>query len=148
MILKVGVPRLLGSMRDTNLRECLAGKVLGERSDPSRDPAFSLSSPTGVGHSGIFIAQATGPNSSDLPRTGDGVRQHDRRWPGVAKGRSSHGPGRSSPAIVPLPQELGDGDLDGARHRHGGQGARMPASSVPSRMAMITTSGDNLSARP
>jgi hypothetical protein len=31
VILKVGVPRLLGSMRDTNLRECLAGKVLGER---------------------------------------------------------------------------------------------------------------------
>jgi hypothetical protein len=67
VILKVGVPRLLGSMRDTNLRECLAGKVLGERSDPSRGPAFSLSSPTGVGHSGIFIAQATGPTPRTCP---------------------------------------------------------------------------------
>ena len=42
----------------------------------------------------------------------------------VAKCRSSHGQGRSSPAIVPLPQELGDGDLDGARHRHGEQGTQ------------------------
>jgi hypothetical protein len=67
---------------------------------------------------------ATGPNSSDLPRTGDSVRQRDRQWPGVAKGRSSYGQGRSSPAIVPLPQELGDGDLDGARDRHGEQCAQ------------------------
>jgi hypothetical protein len=33
VILKSHCAWLLGSMRDTNLRECPAGKVLGQRSD-------------------------------------------------------------------------------------------------------------------
>jgi hypothetical protein len=74
VILKSHCAWLLGSMRDTNLRECPAGKVLGRRSDLAESPAVSLSSPTGVGHSGIFIAQATGPKLFGPARTGDGVR--------------------------------------------------------------------------
>jgi hypothetical protein len=35
MILKVAVPRCLGPVRDTNLRERPARKVLGQRSDLS-----------------------------------------------------------------------------------------------------------------
>ena len=97
--------------------------MLGQRSDPSRGPAFSLSWPINVDPSGIFVAQPRlrTPRTWPVRETADGSATVGGR---VAKGRSSGGQGRSSPAIVPLPQELGDGDLDGARHRHGEQGAK------------------------